>query len=125
MNPVSFLVVPKILGLILALPCLVMVADLVGIGGGFVTGVVVLGVPFSEYWRQTQEALHLSDVITGLVKAAVFGLLIGLTGAAHGMQVRGGSQDVGLKTTASVVVSIALVIVADLVFTMLFFVGDV
>ncbi|MFG0320205.1 MAG: ABC transporter permease [Planctomycetota bacterium JB042] len=125
MNPVSFLVVPKILGLLLALPCLVIVADLVGIAGGFVTGVVVLGVPLSEYWRQTQEALHLSDVFTGLVKAAVFGLLIGLTGAANGMQVRGGSQDVGLKTTKSVVVSIALVIVADLVFTMLFFVGDV
>ena len=125
MNPMSFLVVPKILALVVALPALVVFADLVGIAGGFVTGVVVLGVPFAEYWRQTQEALHLSDVFTGLIKAGVFGLLIGLTGAAHGMQVRGGSQDVGLKTTASVVVSIALVIVADLVFTMLFFLGDV
>ncbi len=125
LNPVSFLVVPKILSLVVALPCLVMFADLVGVGGGFITGCLVLGVPFSEYWGQTQEAIHLSDVFTGLAKAAVFGLLIGLTGAAHGMMVRGGSTDVGLKTTSAVVVSIALVICFDLIFTMLFFLGDV
>lgn len=123
MNPIPFLVVPKILGLLIALPCLVMLADIVGVGGGFITGVLILGVPFSEYWRQTQEALSLSDLFTGLSKAAMFGLLIGLTGAVHGLMVRGGSSDVGLKTTTSVVLGIALVISADLLFTMFFFVN--
>lgn len=124
-NPFPYLVVPKILGLVLALPCLVMFADLIGIGGGFITGVWILGVPFSEYWVQTQDALSLSDVFTGLVKAAVFGLLIGITGAMHGLMVRGGSSDVGLKTTSSVVIGIAMVICADLFFTMLFFVEEI
>ena len=80
-------------------------------------------MPFSLYWEETQLALELSDVLTGLVKAAVFGLLIGLTGATHGMMVRGGSTEVGLKTTSSVVVSITLVIFFDLIFTMAFILG--
>jgi phospholipid/cholesterol/gamma-HCH transport system permease protein len=125
LNPVPFLMVPKVLALAIAVPCLVVIADLVGIGGGFVTGVAVLGIPFSEYWNQTQAALQVSDLLTGLFKACVFGVLIGLTGMVNGLQVRGGSAIVGLKTTSAVVTSIALVIFADLVFTMAFFLGDV
>ncbi len=124
LNTVSFLIVPKILALMIALPCLVVIADLVGIGGGFVTGVVVLGVPFNEYLVQTRDALHLADVFTGLIKATVFGLLIGLTGAVHGLMVRGGSAEVGLRTTSAVVFSIGLVILSDLLFTVLFYLSE-
>ena len=125
MNPIPYLVVPKILGLIVVLPCLVMFADIVGVGGGFCTGMLIFGLPFSEYWNQTVAAISVTDLTTGLVKAAVFGLLIGLTGAMHGLMVRGGSTDVGLKTTSSVVIGIAAVICADLFFTAAFFLGDV
>ncbi len=125
LNTVSFLIVPKIIALMIALPCLVVLADLVGIGGGFVTGVVVLGVPFHEYLGQTREALHLADIFTGLIKATVFGLLIGLTGAVHGLMVRGGSMEVGLRTTSAVVFSIGLVILSDLLFTVLFYLSEI
>ena len=124
LNPIPYLVVPKILGLMVVLPCLVIFADLVGVGGGFCTGMLIFGIPFSEYWNQTVAAITFTDMVTGLVKAAVFGLLIGLTGAMHGLMVRGGSTDVGLKTTSSVVIGIASVICADLFFTAAFFLGD-
>ena len=125
LNPIPYLIVPKIVSLVIVLPCLVVFADLVGVGGGFCTGMLIFGIPFSEYWNQTVAAITVTDMITGLVKAAVFGLLIGLTGAMHGLMVRGGSTDVGLKTTSSVVIGIAAVICADLFFTAAFFLGDV
>jgi len=119
-NPRAYLVVPKILALLLIMPCLVIMADIVGIVGGLMIGVGVLNVPLAEYMNQTINAILISDVITGLAKSVVFGFLIGLTGASLGLTLRGGAEEVGRVTTRAVVVSFLLIIVADTVFTVFF-----
>ena len=112
---------PKLLATTIGLPVLVIVATLVGIGGGFVVAVAGLGLPFDVYWDQTVNALHQRDLLLGALKALVFGTLIGLTGCTLGMRVKGGATGVGRVTTNAVVVSYVLVIVANAFFTLLFF----
>ncbi len=119
-NPRAFLVVPKILALVLAMPCLVIMADVLGISGGLLISVGVLDVGFVDYFQQTLNALFVSDILTGLFKSVVFGFLIGLTGATFGLKLEGGSEEVGRITTASVVVSFLLIILSDAFFTIAF-----
>jgi len=120
-NPRAFLLVPKLLALTLGMPVLVILASLVGIGGGFLVAVEALGLPARVYWDQTISALHVQDLALGGIKALVFGALVGLTGCTLGMRVRGGATGVGRVTTNAVVVSYVLVIVANALFTLLFF----
>lgn len=120
-NPRAFLLVPKLLATTIGLPVLVILASLVGIAGGFVIAVFGLGIPFAVYWEQSVAALHVRDLLLGMVKALCFGGLIGLTGCTLGMRVKGGATGVGRVTTSAVVVSYVLVIVANAFFTLLFF----
>jgi len=119
LHPVKFLVVPKTLGLIIALPCLTLIADLVAISGGFAVGVWGLGLGFSAYYHQTLIFLEVADVVTGLIKSVFFALIIALVGCYQGFSVSGGAEGVGRRTTASVVTAIFLVILADAFFTLL------
>ncbi len=119
-NPRAYLVVPKILALLIVMPCLVIMADILGIVGGLMISVGVLNIPLSEYMHQTINAILITDVITGLAKSVVFGFLIGLTGASLGLELKGGAEEVGKVTTRAVVVSFLLIIVADTVFTVFF-----
>ncbi len=121
-DPVSFLVVPRLTALIVTLPCLVVFADVVGILGGLTVAVGVLGAGAERYMSLTFDALVLEDVITGLVKAVAFAGIIGLVGCHQGLGTSGGAEEVGRSTTASVVRSIVLIIGADLFVTALFFV---
>ena len=121
-DPVSFLVVPRLTALIVTLPCLVVFADVVGILGGLTVATGVLGIGAGRYVSLTFDALVLEDVIAGLVKAAAFAGIIGLVGCHQGLQTRGGAEEVGRATTTSVVRSIVLIIGADLFVTALFFV---
>jgi len=120
-NPRAFLLVPKLLAITIGMPVLVVLASLVGIGGGFMVAVFGLALPFDVYWEQTLQALHVRDLVLGALKALCFGALIGLTGCTYGMRVTGGATGVGRVTTAAVVVSYVLVIVANALFTLLFF----
>ncbi|MEA1997497.1 MAG: ABC transporter permease [Gemmatimonadota bacterium] len=120
-NPVKFLVVPKLIALAVMLPCLTIIADFVGIGGGFSIAVLDLDLGFMRYLNRTVLALVMKDLVTGLIKSVVFAFLIGLTGCYMGFMVEGGAEGVGRRTTQSVVVSIFLVIIADATFTMLFY----
>jgi phospholipid/cholesterol/gamma-HCH transport system permease protein len=120
-NPRAFLLVPKLLAMTLAMPVLVILASLVGIGGGFVVAVEGLGLPFSVYWEQTVKALKMQDILLGVLKSLVFGTLIGLTGCTFGMRVKGGATGVGRVTTSAVVTSYVLVIVSNAFFTLVFF----
>lgn len=120
-NPRAFLLVPKLLAISFGMPVLVVLASLVGIAGGFVVAVGGLGLPFTVYWEQTVQALHVRDVVLGALKAVCFGALIGLTGCTLGMRVTGGATGVGRVTTTAVVVSYVLVIIANAFFTVLFF----
>jgi phospholipid/cholesterol/gamma-HCH transport system permease protein len=120
-NPVSFLVSPKMLAMLIMVPCLTIIADFVGIVGGFFLSVTAINIHPQNYIQQTINALMVKDVITGLVKAVAFGGIITIVGAYHGFQVSGGAEEVGMRTTASVVSSIFMVILFDLFFTALFY----
>lgn len=120
-NPVRFLVVPKLIALMIMLPALTIFADFIGILGGLLLSKAVLDINPYNYFQQTVNALLIKDVMTGLVKAWAFGVVITIVGAYQGFKVEGGAEEVGRRTTASVVASIFLVIVFDLFFTTLFY----
>jgi phospholipid/cholesterol/gamma-HCH transport system permease protein len=120
-NPVRFLVSPKLIALMVMMPCLTVISDCIGLFGGFIFSVSALEIHPFNYFQQTVQALQVKDVVTGLVKAWAFGVVITLVGAYQGFRVAGGAEEVGRRTTAAVVVSIFLVIVFDLFFTVLFY----
>lgn len=117
LNPVRYLVVPRIVALVCVMPLLTVLSNAAGILGGYLIGVFALGLPGPGYITQTAQALFIEDVLSGLVKSVVFALIIGFVGVYRGFAVRGGSAGVGLATTSSVVTSIFLCIVATAVIT--------
>ena len=121
-RPTAYLVAPRLLGLIVALPCLTVFADVVGILGGQAVTVLGLGMGADRYIQLTLDSLVLEDIYTGLVKALVFATLIGLVGCHQGLSTRGSAEAVGRSTTSAVVRSIVLIMAADLFVTALFFV---
>ena len=121
LSPARFLLLPRVVALLCAVPCLTILSNLAGIFGGYWVGVLLLGLGSRNYIQQTGQALLMSDLVTGMVKSVVFAGLIGLVACYRGMYVRGGAEGVGTNTTASVVTSIVLCILADAVFTTLFF----
>jgi phospholipid/cholesterol/gamma-HCH transport system permease protein len=120
-NPVRFIVAPKLIALMIMVPALTIFSDLIGIFGGFVLSVTILEIHPLNYFQQSVNALLVKDVFTGLMKAWVFGVVITIVGAYQGFKVSGGAEEVGRRTTAAVVSSIFLVIVFDLFFTALFY----
>jgi phospholipid/cholesterol/gamma-HCH transport system permease protein len=120
-NPVRFLVTPKLIALMVMVPALTMLSDLIGLFGGFLLSVTLLEIHPVNYFQQTINALLVKDIMTGLIKAWVFGIVITIVGAYHGFKVEGGAEEVGRHTTSSVVASIFLVIIFDLFFTTLFY----
>jgi len=117
LSPVRFLVVPRIVALLLAMPLLTVLSNAAGIFGGYLIGVFALDLPSTGYVTQTVQALFIEDVLSGLVKSLVFGLIIGFVSVYRGFAVRGGPAGVGLATTSAVVTSIFLCIVATAVIT--------
>ena len=120
-NPMKYLVAPRLLAGIIALPALVVVADILGVMGGFIVATLKLGFNPGIYLTNTMNFLHLEDVVSGLVKAAVFGFLITLMGCYHGYHSKGGAQGVGAATTAAVVSASILILAFDYVLTEMFF----
>ncbi len=122
LNPVRFLMVPRVLAMAVAVPLLTLIAVFTGIFGGWVIAVSVVDLGSWQYIRHTADAIDMGDVMRGLTKSFVFGLLIAKTGCFLGSEVEGGAEGVGRSTTNSVVVSIFLIILANLVFTTFFFI---
>ena len=120
-NPFKYLVAPRLLAGLLMVPCLVLVADIIGVFGGYIVGVYKLGFNPSSYIARTWEYLEPLDVISGLTKAAVFGFLISLMGCYHGYYSRGGAQGVGAGTTNSVVSAAIMILVFNYIITALYF----
>ncbi len=120
-NPFKYLVAPRLIAGTLMLPCLVAVADIIGIFGGYVVAVYKLDFNAAVYLNQTMEVLEPIDVISGLTKAAAFGFLIALMGCYHGYYSRGGAQGVGAATTNAVVSASILILCFNYVITELFF----
>ncbi len=121
LNPIRFLVVPRVLATTIALVLLTGIGDLTAVaGGGFMT-VTFLDVPYELYKSNTLSQLKLYDFISGLIKAGIFGVIISSLACFHGLHVTGGAAGVGRATTSTVVHSVVAVIIADLMFTSIFF----
>ena len=119
-NPYEVLVLPRVLGLVIALPLLTIVADFMGLAGGGLLSRYLLDLPWPQFFARLEEAIQPTTFWAGLVKAPVFGILIALTGTLRGLQVRDSSRELGRLTTVAVVQSIFLVIFADAIFAILF-----
>ena len=120
LNPIELLVVPRVVGLMIALPLLTVVADAMGLAGGGLLSLVQLHIPPAQFITRLREALSPTTFWAGLVKAPVFALLIGMVGSYRGLQVRDSARELGRFTTMAVVQSIFLVILADAFFAVLF-----
>ena len=119
-DPLVFLVLPRMLALVCMLPLLCVYADLLGICGGTLIGVGMLDLSLSEYLLQTRKAIMLHHFVQGLIKATAFGVLIGFAGCYHGMRCGRSAAAVGEATTAAVVMSIVLIVVSDSILTIIF-----
>ena len=120
-NPFKYLVVPRLVAATTMLPLLVLVADIIGVYGGYLIGTHKLGFNEGTYLKSTWDFLETIDVVSGLVKAAVFGFLIALMGCYHGFHSKGGAQGVGKATTDAVVSSSILILTANYIITEMFF----
>lgn len=120
-NPVKYLVTPRLLAGVLALPLLTIIADIIGVAGGFIVATVKLGFSSHLYLTSTFDILTTSDVVIGVAKGGVFGFIIALMGCFHGYNSKGGAEGVGAATTSAVVSASILILAFDYVMTELFF----
>jgi phospholipid/cholesterol/gamma-HCH transport system permease protein len=124
-DPYDALVLPRIIGLTIALPLLTVIADAVGLTGGALLCKYLLDIPLPQYLIRMNESIAPTTFWVGVVKAPVFGVLIGLAGTYRGMQVRGSSRELGRLTTVAVVQAIFVVLLADALFAVLFMELDI
>jgi phospholipid/cholesterol/gamma-HCH transport system permease protein len=121
LDPVRFLVVPRVLATTISLVLLAVIGDLTSVIMGGVTGVFFLDIPYELYKTNTINQLTMSDFMTGLFKAGVFGTILGLIACHNGLRVTGGAAGVGRATTNTVVQTVVMVVIADLLFSALFY----
>jgi phospholipid/cholesterol/gamma-HCH transport system permease protein len=119
-SPVEALVLPRILAAVLMMPLLGFYSSVVAIIGGATIAALSLGIPFFTFLLRIQEVVPMYDLWVCLVKAPVFGLIVAISGCYQGMQVKGNSEEVGLRTTMAVVQAIFMVIVLDAFFAVFF-----
>ena len=120
-NPFKYLVAPRILAGTLMLPLLVLIGDIIGIYGGYVVAIYSLDFSVGSYLSQTWDIIEPMDVISGLIKAAVFGFLVAIMGCYHGYNSARGAQGVGAATTNAVVSSSILILIFNYILTQVFF----
>ena len=121
LNPVRFLVVPRVAATILAMTVLGVISDLVAIACAMGVAVAVLGIPGTVFMDNLLSQVSIVDFLTGIGKATIFGMLIGLIACTKGLKVSGGAAGVGNATTRTVVQCIVAIVIADLVFTAIFY----
>jgi phospholipid/cholesterol/gamma-HCH transport system permease protein len=112
-NPVRYLVVPRMLASFFMLPCLTLYGDIIGIFCGYIYNITIMGVNRVIYLQNTLMYLEIWDVITGLIKAAVFGVVIAIVGCWQGMETEGGAEGVGRATTRTVVVASITILILN------------
>ncbi|HNX49517.1 MAG TPA: ABC transporter permease [Thermoanaerobaculaceae bacterium] len=120
-EPIHYLVVPRVGACVIMLPPLVMCANGIGILGGWLVAVKLLGANPVVYWQRTFQFLDLNDIMSGLIKAAVFGLILSVTGCAKGYFTSGGAEGVGRATTAAVVMGSIVILLSDFFLTKILF----
>ena len=120
-DPVRFLVTPRMIAALFVTPILTVFANIAGVAGGGVVWVTTLGMSLPGYGSQLEQAIGMSDILGGLFKSFVFGLLIAAVGCVRGMQTRGGPSAVGHSTTSAVVSGIVLIALTDSAFSVIYF----
>jgi phospholipid/cholesterol/gamma-HCH transport system permease protein len=120
-NPFKYLVAPRLIAGLVTLPVLVLLADIIGVFGGYLVGVYRLEFNPANYLKLTWQYLETLDVVSGLVKAAAFGFIVTLMGCYHGFNSKGGAQGVGVATTNAVVSSSVLILGTNYFITAAFF----
>lgn len=120
-NPFRYLIAPRLWAGVVVMPLLVLFGDIIGIFGGYVVGVYKLDFNPANYINATMQNLQAIDIVSGMVKAGVFGFIIAMMGCYHGYQSKGGAQGVGEATTNSVVSSSILVLIFNYLITEMFF----
>ncbi len=120
-NPIKYLVVPRLIAAVLCLPLLVAIADSIGVFGGYVVATQSMGFSGGTYLKNTVDFATQEDIVSGLIKAGVFGFIIALMGCYNGFNSKGGAQGVGNATTAAVVSSSILILAANYLLTSLLF----
>ena len=120
-NPFKYLVGPRLIAGVTMLPILVLIADVIGILGGYLVSVYKLGFNPTTYLINTWNFFEVDDLVSGLIKAAVFGFIISLLGCYNGYNSRGGAQGVGAATTTAVVTASILILCSDYFLTELLF----
>lgn len=120
LNPNQILIIPRVLGLMIALPLLTVFANAAGLLGGAFIGATVLDITWFAFTERLALVIDVNDLLVGLTKAPVFAFLIAVTGTLRGMQVKGSADELGRLTTVAVVQSIFLIIVADAIFTVVY-----
>jgi phospholipid/cholesterol/gamma-HCH transport system permease protein len=120
LNVVETLVLPRVLGLVIALPILTVIADAMGLAGGAVLSWILLDIPFNQFLARAQETIAPTTFWAGLLKAPVFAFMIAMIGTFRGMQVRESSRELGRLTTVAVVESIFMVILVDAIFAVVY-----
>lgn len=120
-DPIKYLVSPRVLAATISLPCLVLIGDVIGVMGGYLVSVNKLGFNSTSYIINTMEYLQRIDVISGLVKAAVFGFIIAVISCYNGYNSEKGAKGVGMATTSAVVYSSILILLSNYLITELFF----
>lgn len=121
LNPVRFLVVPRVVAAVVSMTALAVISCFMSISASILVAITVLEIPYTQYMSNMLEQSQLVDLLTGLGKATVFGLLIGSIACANGLKVKGGAAGVGHATTATVVECVVAIVLADLAFTAIFF----
>jgi phospholipid/cholesterol/gamma-HCH transport system permease protein len=119
-DPVQKLLTPRLIATATMLPLLVIIADTIGLIGGFFIAKSQFGMTTSEYWTSAWQALHYNDIAQGLVKPLAFGIILSLVGCFYGMRTSGGTQGVGRATTSAVVWSSLWIIVVNALITQIF-----
>ena len=121
LNPIRFLVVPRIAATMVSMTALGVIADTVSVAAAMVTSALALEVPRETFWEHLLLQVKLVDFLTGVGKGAIFGLLIGIIACGNGLKVTGGAAGVGKATTDTVVQSVVAIIIADMIFTAIFY----
>lgn len=120
-NPIKYLIVPRLLAAFLMMPVLVTFADLIGIAGGYLVSVKILGSNPHIYMERTWNYLEFNDIYSGLLKACVFGIIIATISCYQGFYTQGGAEGVGRATTKAVVISCLLILIFNYIITALLF----
>lgn len=121
LDPVRFLVVPRVLATIISMTVLAVLADVVAVAAALAVSITVLDIPYTTYMTNTLNQAKLVDFLTGVSKGTIFGLLIGVIACSNGLRVSGGAAGVGRATTGTVVQCVVAIVIADLAFTAVFF----